>query len=265
VNALLAQLTARVGDTTDNTARAREAILGHPDVDFAVFPELFLSGYTYERLEELALEPDSDEILSLRQAAASANTAVVVGFAERVGAGVANAAACIDQDGSLAAVYRKTQLFGQEQDVFLPGETLLLVELAGRTVAPLICFDIEFPEPARQLALAGAQLLITASANMEPFYVDHEVASKARAVENRLPHLYANAVGPGSGMTFVGGSRAVSPLGHVPAEASNDQEELLVVPVPERDGVDERVDYLRYVHTPPPVRREELPAHPHER
>ena len=45
-------------------------------------------------------------------------------------------------------------------------------------VGPLICFDIEFPEPARELAAAGAELLVTASANMAPFGPDHEVATR---------------------------------------------------------------------------------------
>ena len=47
----------------------------------------------------------------------------------------------------------------------------------------------------RALALAGAELLVTASANMEPFGPDHEIATRARALENRLPHVYVNAIG----------------------------------------------------------------------
>lgn len=254
MQALLCQLGSALGDPARNAERAADAILTHADVDLAVFPELYLGGYSYQGLERSARTVDDEEVLVVRRACAEAGTVAVVGFAERTAAGLANSAAILDRDGSVAAVYRKTQLFGGEGEAFVPGEELLVLPLLGRRIAPLICFDIEFPEPARAVALAGADLLVTASANMRPFYVDHEVASKARAVENRVAHLYANAVGRGDEFVFVGGSRAVSPLGEVVAEGSDDREELLVVDVPEPGGIDERVDYLRALQPVPPVR-----------
>lgn len=253
MQALLCQLGSVLGDPGRNAERAADAILRHPDVDLAVFPELYLGGYSYHGLERSARTVDDEELLVVRRACAQAGTAAVVGFAERTPAGLANSAAVLDRDGSVAAVYRKTQLFGGERSVFVPGEELLVLALLGRRVAPLICFDIEFPEPARAAALAGADLFVTASANMQPFFVDHEVASKARAVENRVAHLYANAVGSTEEFVFVGGSRAVSPLGDVLAEGSREREELIVVPVPEPGGVDERVDYLKALRPAPPV------------
>jgi predicted amidohydrolase len=214
MKALLAQLACRIGDTQGNTQRVVDALLSNPDADIAVFPELYLSGYTYRNLSELAVRVDGPEIQQIARAAGRVGTAVVVGFTEQVPEGVANSAACIDKDGTIVGSYRKTYLFESEAEAgFLPGQELLIVELAGRRVAPLICFDIEFPEPGRQVALAGADLLVTASANMDPFFIDHAVGSVARAHENRLPHLYANLVGTGDGLTFVGGSRAVAPTG----------------------------------------------------
>ena len=128
------------------------------------------------------------------------------------------------------------------------------MELAGRRVAPLICFDIEFPEPARQVTLAGADLLVTASANMEPYYLDHAIGTVARAHENRRPHLYANMVGEGDGLVFVGGSRSIAPSGETLMEAGQSEEELLVVPVAEPAGIDELTDYPNLLQPPRPVR-----------
>src|SRR5581483_5398409 len=102
-----------------------------------------------------------------------------------------------------------------ERAVFRPGAELVLVPLAGRLVGPLICFDVEFPEPARALAAAGAELLVTLSANMEPYGDEHEVATRARALENRVPHLYANSVGTIGPNRFVGRSRSVDAGGQV--------------------------------------------------
>lgn len=254
MRALLAQLGCRIGDIDGNTGRAVDAIRSHPEVDIAVFPELYLCGYTYRDLDELARAPDSSELREIAAAAAEAETAVVIGFAERMSKGVANSAACIDVDGSIVGVYRKTYLFPSEAEAgFVEGDELLIVELAGRKAAPLICFDIEFPEPGRQVALAGAELLVTASANMDPFYIDHAVGTVARAHENRLPHVYTNLVGTGDGLVFVGASRSIAPTGEILVEASRDREELLAVPVAEPGGGDPRTDYPRLVRPPLPV------------
>jgi predicted amidohydrolase len=255
MQALLAQLGCRIGDLEGNAARAADAIRSHPDVHIAVFPELYLSGYTYRNLDRLARTVDSPELRDVAAAAKDVETAVVIGFTEQTPDGLGNSVACIDRDGSVAGVYRKTHLFGGETEAgFVEGEELLVVDLAGRRAAPLICFDIEFPEPARQVTLAGADLLVTASANMDPFYLDHAVGSVARAHENRRPHLYANLVGEGDGLVFVGASRSIAPTGETLAEASRDSEELLVVPVAEPGGFDEQTDYPKLVRPPRPVR-----------
>lgn len=252
--ALLAQLGSIAGDLDRNAARAAEALAAHPEADLAVFPELFLSGYLTEGIDELACGPDAQPLRQIAEAAAASATAVIVGFPERRdGARPANAVACIDRGGALAGVYRKTQLFGAEREAFSPGSELLLVELAGRRVAPLVCFDVEFPEPARQLAVAGAELIAVSSANMEPFYVDHEVGTRARAVENRLPVVYANAVGELAGLVFVGGSRSVAPSGDLLAEEPEAIERLILAEVGEPGIDDERVDYLRYLPAPLPI------------
>ena len=210
------------------------------------------------------MDVDAPEIREIATAAGESQTAVVLGFPERMEKGVANSAVCIDKDGSVAAVYRKSHLFPSEAEAgFVEGEEQLIVELAGRRVAPLICFDIEFPEPARLVALAGADLLVTASANMDPFWIDHAVSSVARAHENRLPHLYCNLVGNGDGLVFVGASRSIAPTGETLVEASRDQEELLVVPVAELGGFDERTDYPKLVRPTRPVtvlEKERAPA-----
>jgi predicted amidohydrolase len=235
VRALLAQLASVPGQTQANAERAVETLGTHPNVEIAVFPELYLGGYDLSLVPRSARTPDSPELRAIAAAAAAASTAVVVGFAERAEDGrLFNSVACIDRDGSLAGVYRKTRLFGAEPDVFERGDTLDVVRLAGLDVGPLICYDIEFPEPARELAAAGAELLVTASANMAPFGPDHERATRERALENRLPHLYTNGVGAIGGLRLVGGSRSVDAAGAVLADAGFAEENLLVVPVAQR-------------------------------
>src|SRR5439155_1762879 len=146
------------GSPAANAERAAAALAAHPDVKIAVFPELFLGGYELARLAGSARPADCAELRTIAEAAEAVSTAVAVGFAERNTDGTfSNSVACIDRDGSLAAVYRKTQLFGAEREAFRAGDALVVVRLAGLAVALLVCFDVEFPEPARQLARAGAE------------------------------------------------------------------------------------------------------------
>jgi predicted amidohydrolase len=243
---VLAQLDAVPRDLAANAAVVREVLAGHPEADLAVFPELFLCGYTTDRVDELAIAPDDPVLVGLAEACRAHGTAAAIGFAERDGDLVRNSLALLDADGRLAAVYRKRNLFGAEALAFAPGEVDVLGEASGTTIGPLICFDIEFPEPARRLGLAGAELLVSIAANMEPYAADHELASRARALDNRLPHVYVNAVGSADGLRFVGGSRAVRPDGSVALELGTDAE-VAVVELPVGAAVAPAVDYLRFV------------------
>jgi predicted amidohydrolase len=106
---------------------------------------------------------------------------------------------------------------------------------------------MEFPEAARALAAAGADLLVTAAANMDPFYGDQRIASQARALDNRLPHLYVNRAGREGGLEFVGGTRALAPDGTVVAEVEGRGEAELSTEVADAGTDDERLDYLAQV------------------
>jgi predicted amidohydrolase len=255
VHVLLGQLDSRPGAPLENARRAAEAIDEHPNAALAVFPELYLNGYDPSRAAGSAIAPGDPALAALAAAARAERTAIVTGFVERAADGTLfNSAACFTADGELAGVYRKTHLFGaEEQATFAPGTELPIVDLAGRRVAPLICFDVELPEPARTAARTGADLLVTVSANMDPFGADHELATRARALDNRLVHVYVNRAGTEAGRTFAGGSQVIGADGQVLAVAGRD-EAVLAVALPEHVAPDPDVDYLRHVRDGLPVR-----------
>ncbi|MDO8211822.1 nitrilase-related carbon-nitrogen hydrolase [Conexibacter sp. CPCC 206217] len=238
---LLAQLDPAPGDPGANAATIAATLADHPEAQLAVFPELFLTGYDLERVLALALVPPdaataagdavaaarapraADPFATICEAARRHRTALLVGFPElTIDGGVANALACIDADGRHVATYRKANLFAAEAAAFVAGDELLVVELAGHRIGLLTCFDVEFPEPARLLARAGAQLLVTVAANMEPYGPDHALAARARALDNRLPHVYVNRVGSEAGLRFVGGSAVLAPDGSPIAQLDRD-------------------------------------------
>lgn len=243
-------------DVAANVEAVCRDLLQRAEVDLAVFPELFLSGYDSDGIAERAIAADDPALGRIAETAAAAGTATVVGFAEFLEDGrVANSAACIDADGRIAAIYRKLKLFGaKEQAAFVPGSELVTVPLAGARIGVLICFDMEFPELARALARSGIDLLVTPSANMSPYQLDHELSSRSRALENRIAHVYVNRVGDEAGLTFNGSSKLINPDGTVVARAG-EGEELIIgeLPAPPPRPIDD-VDYLSQLSDPPPVR-----------
>ncbi len=253
LNIVLAQLRPHLRQTDANTSTMAEIFAEHPEADLIVFPELFINGYTTTGLEELAVDPEGPEVGRIAELARDNSSAVILGAPERFGGGFANSAFYLDREGSLAGVYRKTHLFGAEREAFVPGDELLVADIEGHSIGFMICFDVEFPEVARALAQAGADLLVTISANMQPFGRDHALFATARALENGLPHVYVNQVGHGEEFTFTGGSMIVSADGEPLVEAGSTADSVLEVVLELPAGSDLRPDYLGQLRSPFPA------------
>ena len=91
----------------------------------------------------------------------------------------------------------------------------------------LICYDVEFPENSRKLALRGTDLIIAPTANMVPFDVVATTIVPARAYENQVYVAYANYCGDENGLEYCGLSCVAAPDGSAAARAGRD-EELIV-------------------------------------
>ena len=246
VRVVLAQQEPVPRRIDENVHRVLSILEEHHDADLVVFPELFLTGYTTVDLWELQLAPESQPVTVLRNACNHHRTALIVGFIEQAGPGPYNSMLMIDDTGAIAGIYRKTHLFDGEAEAFTPGGNLRCVKLGEVTVAPLICFDIELAEPARKLAIDGADVIVSIAANMDPYYGDHELAGRARALDNRLPHLYVNRPGSEGPFDFVGGSRIIGPDGTVLGQAGP-REETLTGSVIIGGPVAHAVDYLEHL------------------
>jgi (R)-amidase len=231
VRVLLAQLAPVTHDPDANVATACALLDEHPGADVAVFPELFLQSYALRGIAPIDLDAPGS-LDRLLDAAGRNATAVLVGAATRDGAGMANAALCIDEQGRLAARYRKVHLFGAEPRFFEAGDEFVVVHVAGVDAGVLLCYDVEFPEAARALAMAGAELLVTLSANMDPFAEDHALFVRVRALENTVPHVYVNCVGEEGRLRFCGGSSVADASGRLVAELPAYRPEVRVVEVP---------------------------------
>lgn len=229
-------------------AEAIAAVAASEDVDLLVLPELATTRYDLRRhLADIAPQPDDPPMTQLREAAARARTVVVLGLAERdddSSPALHNSALVIEADGSIAGLVRKVHLFGGETRVFAPGSALAPVPTSIGSLGVMVCFDIEFPEVGRSLALSGADLLVVISANMHPYSDYHVTYAKARAMENNLPLAVANWVGEGPRFTFIGRSCIVSASGEIVSDAGNTVGQATATLAIGRDTADADLDYL---------------------
>ena len=217
VRVACAQVAPTVGDLEGNRQLAlgavREALAAGARI--VVLPELVTSGYVFESVEEArsCAEPaDGPSLRSWSEEAAAADAVVVGGFCELGADGLLyNSAAVIDGSGVLA-VYRKIHLWDREQIFFEAGsEPAPVVETAVARIGVGVCYDLDFPELARGLALAGADLVVL-PANF-PLHPRPE-GERPIEVTNAMGTAYVNRVfvavcdrtGPERGVEWVGGS-----------------------------------------------------------
>ncbi len=159
------QLAPVLGDLDANRRLSLDAITTavSTGADIVVLPELVTSGYVFESIDEAAAVaiPATDALFAEWAARAAPGGAVVIGgFCERAGDGaIYNSAAVVDGSGVIG-VYRKAHLWDREKLWFAPGDDPPPVfdTPAGR-IGVLVCYDLEFPEMPRMLALAGAELI----------------------------------------------------------------------------------------------------------
>lgn len=246
INVVLAQLPCAAHDTEANLAEATALIESHAGADLIVFPETFLSGYPAQTgFDDVLFSPDDDRLVQLNEIAKASGVCVVVGAAIELGEKIGNAAVVLGGQGGVD--FRlKSHGWGKERDGgFVLAERLAPIERGGRAIGAMVCFDMEFPEVARALALGGAELLVTIAANMPPYGPDHRRLAQARAIENGLPHIYVNRVGEEDGVVFVGGSAAYAADGEPLVEAGSTKAVIeLELPLEPRRPAADRVDYL---------------------
>jgi len=109
------------------------------------------------------------------------NAWVVAGVYERDGTAIYNTAVLIGRAGQYAGKYRKIYIPREEfEGGITPGSGFPVFQTDFGTVGMMICWDVQYPDPARGLALRGAELILM------PIWGGNETLAKARAIENHL-------------------------------------------------------------------------------
>jgi predicted amidohydrolase len=149
--------------------------------DVILLPEGITVVGTSKKIHEVAEPIPGPTTGVLGELARKRNTYVAAGIYEREGNAIYNTAVLIDRTGNVAGKYRKVYLPREEIEAGLTaGNSYPVFDTDFGRVGLMICWDVQYADPARALALAGAELLLL------PIWGGNETLTKARAIENSV-------------------------------------------------------------------------------
>ena len=222
------QLDPVLGDLDGNDELIRAALTDAvaAGADVVVLPELVTSGYLFTDAAEArtaALSADSPRFAEW--AALLGNSIAVLGFCELgTDGGLYNSAAVLQSDG-VTSVYRKTHLWDREKLIFTPGQQLPpLLQTRHGVLAVMVCYDLEFAELTRLVAVAGAEMIV-APVNWPQFprpageHPGEVITAMSTARLNRVAVAVCDRAGVERGQAWTGGTVIVDPDGWIAAEA----------------------------------------------
>ncbi|MGE5612457.1 MAG: carbon-nitrogen hydrolase family protein [Bacillota bacterium] len=181
----------------------------NPQTDLLCLPEGITVAGTNKSYYDVSEPIPGPTTQTLAQLARKLNTCIVAGIYERVEPVVYNTSVLIDRAGQLIGTYRKTHLPQEEVEAGItPGDCFPVFQTERARIGMMICWDLQFPEAARQLALGGAEIIAL------PIWGGSETLARARAIENHI-HLVSS--------TYDMRSFIVDPTGKVLAEATTDR------------------------------------------
>jgi predicted amidohydrolase len=244
VRVALAQIDCVLGDTDNNLRKAIQKVAEAKSrgADLIVFPELSLSGYALEELDDdVAIEAQGETISSLAEAAGE--MAVVVGFCEEGQRFQNYNSAAYLEGGALRHLHRKLYLpnykIYEERKHYNPGQSMRAFDTRLGRMAMLICNDAWQTFLPFIAVQDGAQvLIIPADSGSYPSYPELLDTRSywrgitrfyARMLESYV--IFVNRVGRQDNLDFWGYSHVVDPWGMVVAEAPLHEEALITADI----------------------------------
>ncbi|MFM7844658.1 MAG: carbon-nitrogen hydrolase family protein [Planctomycetota bacterium] len=228
-----AQIDVTIADPAANLQRMESTFREccRQGAHLTIFPECALAGYCFnsaaEALEWAETLP-GPSVEHFTRVARQTGGYVAYGLLERDGEQLYNACALVGPEG-LVGSYRKVHLpyLGVDRYTSTGNRGFQVWDAGGLKVGMLICYDLAFPEAARVLALAGADL-IALPTNWPPgAQCTSECVANARALENAVFVAAVNRVGQERGWEFIGRSRICDTNGHTLAFAPTAEPTIL--------------------------------------
>ncbi|AWB90818.1 carbon-nitrogen hydrolase family protein [Aeromicrobium chenweiae] len=210
----------------DSITKQLSELAPEDGLDLVVLPEAAMHDFGAPDHDLAAVaEPLDGPFVDLISAEARRlGATIVAGMFERTDGLPFNTLVVIGPDGELRRTYRKIHLYDsfgyKESDRMRAGDVEpVVLDVAGRAVGLMTCYDLRFPELARDLVDAGAELLVVPAAWVAgDRKLDHwRTLLAARAIENTV-HVVAAGQG---GDRYTGHSLVADPWGSIVEEADN--------------------------------------------
>lgn len=204
------------------------------EAELIVFPETITTGFTPNMsandFYELISSVPGEQTYDVQKLAKELGVHVVLPLYERgeEKGQILNGSILIDDNGDIIGKYYKTHPFPTERieggGWTTPGNSAVVVDTKLGKIGMIICYDGDFPELSRVLALNGAEIITRPSALLRSYEI-WNITNKARAYDNHVYVLAANAVGPDAGNNYYfGNSMIISPIAQTLAHARGSEE-----------------------------------------
>lgn len=152
-----------------------------PAADIIVLPEGITVVGNHKPFTEVAEPVPGPTTVRLGEMARAKHSYIVAGIYEREGQTIYNTAVLLDREGNVTGKYRKVYLPREELEGGLtPGSDYPVFRTDFGKVGMMICWDVQYADPARALALGGAELILM------PIWGGNLTLGKARAIENHV-------------------------------------------------------------------------------
>jgi predicted amidohydrolase len=211
-------------DLGANVRRIEEhlARCANDGVRIVVFPECALTGYFDDAfMQSFSAQQLADAEQQVAKACRAHDVYAIIGTPHREGDRLYNSAVAITPGGEILARYHKLQL---AESWPTAGDHLLVFRVDGVPASIIICHDERYPELVRLPVLAGARVVFYLSHESglaaESKLVPYRAQIQARAVENTVYVVHANAPANADATGSHGHSRLVAPDGNLIQEAS---------------------------------------------
>ena len=188
-----------------------------------VLPEMFSTGFSLN-LEVTRQRVNEDERF-LAELARETGCAVIGSVVNPEGDRGCNEAVARSPDGAELVRYRKIRPFslGGESAVHAAGSEVKTFDWGGFKIAPLICYDLRFPELFRSAAFQGAEMFVVMALWPVKRQQHWLTLLAARAIENQAYVVGVNRVGTEPNLTYAGRSVVVNPHGIAIADAGESE------------------------------------------
>lgn len=200
--------------------------------DVLMLPEMWTTAFTLPELEDIA-DDDGEPTTAFIQKLAKQNKVNIIAgsIANKKQGDVYNTAFVVDRKGTVVYSYDKIHLVPMlDEHLYLTGgqEKVHMFELEGVKMGIIICYDLRFPELARNLMLEGVEVLHIVAEWPAPRKDHWKHLQLARAIENQMYVVSCNRVGVYNDEEFAGTSMMIDPWGVPIKVGSKDKEETIV-------------------------------------